>query len=501
MSESRTAGRRTGAVGRAAAAAARPARLSLMQWLLLVVGAVAAACAACLGWRGEIEVREAVRVGALRHYENVLRGVLVAPPLPPGEMGAADPVSALTRFDEVSPFVVSPAGEIGGVRDEAIRAALAAALESGKDGARLDPATGTGLVWSTPREGGATVGLSFSPRDDPRFAQIAISVVLSAAFASALLSMWLGVRARDTIAARAGAIDAQPQAISTPELPAISRELAALDPEIAAVGERHLALLEELESEVARRNSSRSEKARVFAGMSHDLRSPLNSVIGFTELLLKGIDGKLTDDQRRAVSVVARESERLLVRIGDILDTAKIEAGRFELERSWVPSVEILTECAAGASRLVAEEEVSFEREFQPGLPPVRVDKERVIQAILSLVARAVESASKAGTIRLVAARLAESERWPRGGLEVRILDDDGVISPRRLEVVARAWRAAEGGETDWPERGAIPAALGLSLARSIVELHGGEVRIGADESAAALFTVTLPLDSDAGGA
>ena len=153
----------------------------------------------------------------------------------------------------------------------------------------------------------------------------------------------------------------------------------------------------------------------------------------------------------------------------------------------------MLTECSAGAQRLVASNDVSFSEELQPGLPPVFADKERVTQALLSLIARAVDVAER-GTIRLRAGRLAAGDGRP-AALEVRIIDADRLIPASRRRVLARVWRASRAGDTAAPgELG--PMALGLALARRIVSLHGGEVRVAEGAEDPSLFVVTLPLDA-----
>jgi signal transduction histidine kinase len=213
-------------------------------------------------------------------------------------------------------------------------------------------------------------------------------------------------------------------------------------------------------------------------------------VIGFTDLLLKGIDGPLNDRQQKAIASIAQESEKLVVIIGDILDTSKLNAGRLELDSRWVPSVEILTECEAAARRLIGNRNVKLVSEFQPGLPPVFIDKDRIRQALVSLLARVIDSVEQ-GTIRLRASRfLAEEENkyW----LKVDIIDDYRVIGNDERARIEQAFRLKEGADL---ELGSNSLSLGIALARDIIQLHNGQLYAVNEEGFGAIFAMILPLD------
>jgi signal transduction histidine kinase len=339
-------------------------------------------------------------------------------------------------------------------------------------------------------------GIRLALPADPGFSGIIVALILAAALLGALAAAGLGSWLRSRLSVRVAAVEALPDREVPAMPPGPIRELADLDRAIRDRAARQETRRDGAGTAPADPRSSRERKALVFAGMSHDLRSPLNSVVGFTDLLLKGMDGELGQTQRASVAVIAEEAERLLVRIGDILDTARLDAGRFEIERAWVPSVEILTECATGAGRLVASKDVTFSSQLQPGLPPVRVDKSRIVQALLSLVARALE-ATEHGTILLEARRLPGSR-----GLRVEIGDPGGAVGAERRATIAQAWSIAEAG---WDGFGAIgpmaaelgPAALGLSLARRMVALHGGTITTATEPADRVLFVLTLPLDAE----
>lgn len=315
----------------------------------------------------------------------------------------------------------------------------------------------------------------------PAAVQLAVALAI-AAIASALVA----ALARRWIAPRIAAVDGVPGA--TPSLPA-SGLAAELDREISQLGEQYAAALKSQGALIEARRRTREQKAKVFASMSHDLRGPLNSIVGFSDLLLKGIDGALSDRQRDTVISISREAERLLVLTGDILDTAKLDAGRFELERVWVPTNELLAACEDAASRFVAPRGISFCSGRAPGLPPLFVDKERFVGVMVGLISRAADAMD--GGSLLLAVREVSSMEEGRDYALFSLVDEQGRADPawrtRAFDVFASFEGHALPGDT-----GGL--ALGLTLAERILRLHGGELAVGAvaDEP---LFTIALPLD------
>ncbi|MCP4675863.1 MAG: HAMP domain-containing histidine kinase [Deltaproteobacteria bacterium] len=235
---------------------------------------------------------------------------------------------------------------------------------------------------------------------------------------------------------------------------------------------------------------ARDLKSQFFAGMSHDLRSPLNSVIGFTDLLLKGMEGPMTEKQRQGVLQIAGDAEKLMVLVADILDTSKLEAGRFELNRSWVPSVEVLTECSSVIKRLTETQPVELHTTLQPGLPPVYVDKHRISQAIVSLLAKVITAVRKGRVV--MKASLDKSVDGNGRALSLVIADPDRAIEQSEKERFREAFHSIEGTASHSNAGGMV---LGITLARDIVRLHDGELEVVSDENTSTVFKVSIPLD------
>jgi signal transduction histidine kinase len=315
--------------------------------------------------------------------------------------------------------------------------------------------------------------------------------VLAVVGVAAAVAVIVARRATRGIAPRIAAIDAVPDEASGPPAARFAAEIAELDAVIASLGDRFAEALAAQGALIEARRKTREQKAKVFASMSHDLRGPLNSIVGFSDLLLKGIDGELSEDQRSTVIEISREAERLLVLTGDILDTAKLDAGRFDLERVWVPTVEVLTACEEGAGRFVAAKGVSFYTELRPGLPPVLVDKERFVGMLLGLVSRAAD-AMGCGTLCLGARQVSSLEEG-RDYVLFELVDEERRVDPAWRERAFGVYASLEGVSISG-ENGGL--TLGLALAERIIRLHDGELAVAA-EGNEPVFTVALPLDRE----
>jgi len=223
-------------------------------------------------------------------------------------------------------------------------------------------------------------------------------------------------------------------------------------------------------------------KRRFLANMSHELRTPLTNIIGFARLMLKEIDGPLTDQQRHDLEIIYHNGEHLLGLINDLLDISQIEAGLMELEFREVDLGDLIRSVMATASALLRGKPVVMREMIAPDLPRVRADPARIRQVLLRILANAAKFTDQ-GTITVRA--------WPEDG-EVRIsVSDTGVgIAPEYLE---RIFERFEQGIT---ENGRRPdgAGLGLALSKEFVEMHGGRIWVESEVGKGSTFTFTLPL-------
>lgn len=219
-------------------------------------------------------------------------------------------------------------------------------------------------------------------------------------------------------------------------------------------------------------------KSQFLANMSHDLRSPLNSIIGFSELLTTGIDGELSGEQHDTVTIIHSSGKELLQQIDDILDTAKIEAGRMELHPEPTPPATLISRAIQNAKRR-QEKPIDYPTEIAAGLPPAFVDPYRTVQAIENVLVFAAEL-MEAGTIEISARPgSTESSRM----IFVSIETPKAPATAEQLTEVLRGFYRIPG------HRG---LGLSLPIAGSILELQSGA--LGIEEIGEGMvFTLELP--------
>lgn len=224
-------------------------------------------------------------------------------------------------------------------------------------------------------------------------------------------------------------------------------------------------------------------RARFMAAMGHELRSPLNSISGFAQLLEDGSDGPLNDAQRENVILVRRAAEELLTLLIDILDAARIEAGRIRLDRQWIAPVEVLT-LALDRIRQSETEPPSIEAQVQPGLSPLYVDRTRLGQAVFNVLRAVVRN----GATQHV--RVREMREGDRAVVRFELLDRDKLITE------ADAARAFDPDPAARPEGRSLALGLALSVARELAQLHGGGARAESVDGGTN-WMLWVPVESD----
>jgi signal transduction histidine kinase len=214
--------------------------------------------------------------------------------------------------------------------------------------------------------------------------------------------------------------------------------------------------------------------------VSHELRTPMASVIGCAQTLHRRWR-ELSQEQRESfLALIESETSRLSDLVGDVLDTSRIEAGTFPYAFDEVDVEELVLETAAVVS--LGQDEVRVTTRVPPALPPVKGDRERLRQLLWNLLGNAVKYTITGDEIVLAAAR-------EDGVVSVSVRDHGPGIPPESQRLIFEKFgRVCQDG-------GSIPGAgLGLYIARSIAEAHGGTLDVESDAGAGATFTVRLPL-------
>jgi len=226
-------------------------------------------------------------------------------------------------------------------------------------------------------------------------------------------------------------------------------------------------------------------KSQFLARMSHELRTPLNAVLGYAQLL--SMEGGLSPRQARGLDTIHQSGKHLLALINDILDLARIEAGRTELEPGPVQLAALLEELVNLMRVKADEKSLAFAFEAQAGLPDaVLADERRLRQVLLNLLGNAIKF-TDAGTITLRAAAQAVSPDQVLLRLEV---EDTGVgMQASELERIFEPFRQV--GDV---QRRSAGTGLGLAITHALVNDMGGQVRVRSQPGRGSCFGVELPL-------
>ncbi|MCS0501117.1 PAS domain-containing sensor histidine kinase [Ancylobacter mangrovi] len=236
--------------------------------------------------------------------------------------------------------------------------------------------------------------------------------------------------------------------------------------------------------EKTRAEDANRAKSEFLANMSHELRTPLNAIIGFSELMESGLFGPLGSDKYNEYCRDIRDSGRYLLDvINDILDMSRIEAGRFQLALQPVQLDEIVTDAIRVMSVRADEKHLTLASESE-GPVAIEADKRALKQIALNLISNAIKFTPENGRITV------RTRRFSRAALLV--IEDSGIGIPK--SALAKIGKPFEQVESQFTKtyKG---SGLGLAIAKSLVELHGGTMRIRSSEGVGTTVVIRLPLN------
>ena len=266
------------------------------------------------------------------------------------------------------------------------------------------------------------------------------------------------------------------------ELGALARRINHMSEELERLDAIQRQAADELVNLNARLEQASRAKSEFLANMSHELRTPLNAILGFTEMMVDGLYGELPDALKEPLDDVQVNGKHLLRLINDVLDLAKIEAGRMELALRDYSVAEIVGSVRASLRSLATEKNLAFETEVPDDLPPARGDSGRLMQCLTNLAGNALKFTRK-GRVLIGVTRDGED-------LIYRVSDTGIGIPPEELQNVFAEFRQVDATVT----RQFGGTGLGLSISKKFVEMHGGRIWVESKLGEGSTFFFRVPL-------
>ena len=251
-------------------------------------------------------------------------------------------------------------------------------------------------------------------------------------------------------------------------------------------------------------------KSDFMATMSHELRTPLNSILGFSDVL--GSISTLNDKQKRYVENINKSGRTLLTMINDILDMAKMEAGRMEARTTSFNIVSTIAAQCDMAKPLLDRKNIDLETNIEPNLPMMKQDESRLQQILNNLISNAIKFTPEGGRIKILV-RMTPASSAPTGPaplsmtglpskaaktrdmMELKVSDTGVGISEEDLQIIFEKFRQGKGAvpEGDTMKREHSGSGLGLSIVKEICKILQGEISVESQLGVGSTFTVKLP--------
>ncbi len=238
-------------------------------------------------------------------------------------------------------------------------------------------------------------------------------------------------------------------------------------------------------SDITKQKELDNLKNTFVANVSHELRTPLVSMEKSLSLILSKTAGEINKDQEQFLSIAQRNLKRLTLLINDLLDLSKLEAGKLQLKRELTGIKKVIDESVDGLNTWAGTKGIHLEKAVQEGLPELNIDPNRLIQVLNNLIGNAIKFTPKDGKVT-IEAKLGEAGRE----IQVSVIDTGiGIPQENLPKIFSKFYQIGERSASDIGGTG-----IGLSIAKEIVELHGGRIWVESEHGHGASFIFVLPL-------
>jgi signal transduction histidine kinase len=232
-------------------------------------------------------------------------------------------------------------------------------------------------------------------------------------------------------------------------------------------------------------------KSNFLATVSHELRTPLTSIIGYSEMLGQGMAGPLNPDQDEYVRTILDKGESLLALISSILDITQIEAGRVRLAFGACDVNDVVKQAVTSIAPQAQKKRLNLEARYAPGMGRASIDREKVRQCLVNLLANSLKFTPEGGKVRVTVLPDSPPGLLPAGRMAFAIMvEDTGVGIPRdQFERIFETFYQVDQSST----RQYGGAGLGLAIVKNFVEAHGGRVHVESEVGRYSRFLVAIP--------
>jgi signal transduction histidine kinase/HAMP domain-containing protein len=252
----------------------------------------------------------------------------------------------------------------------------------------------------------------------------------------------------------------------------------------------HISLFEELKEKTAQLEIANIElseanrhKSQFLANVSHELRTPLNAIIGSTDNMLDGITGELNKKQARYLARTQANAEQLNLLIEDLLDLSVIESGKIDIKAKNLSVASLITEVAESLKPIAEQKPVYLEIGSMDANLTAWADRDRIVQVLNNLIGNALKFTSPQGKVKVAA------QRNGAGWVQVSVTDTGPGISPEQTDkIFDEFYQIPQTGRPKLKGMG-----LGLTIAKKLLEMHGGKIWVQSELGKGSTFFFTLP--------
>lgn len=267
-------------------------------------------------------------------------------------------------------------------------------------------------------------------------------------------------------------------------------EARSLRAELEETNRGVLALYAELDAQADQLRDATELKSRFLAYMSHEFRTPINSIRSITRLLLDRVDGPLSEEQEKQVSFIQQNATEFAEMVDDLLDLAKVEAGRVEISPAWFEMVDLFSALRGMFKPVLTNPAVNLVFEEPQDVPKLYTDDRKLSQILRNFISNALKFTPK-GEVRVTA-------KFEGDAMVTFSVADTGIgIAPEFHRTIFQDF-----SQVNSPlQKRLRGTGLGLSLSKKLAELLGGTVQLESEPGKGSVFSVTIPIELEGGKA